>query len=84
MLTQQIHPPAKWSINTINFAFFDDLSVKTYFPEIDGFTYPKGLIMTNYPEKDYLNQYWDLKLFYKEYIGSQILSPIIIYEKRKT
>ena len=39
--------------------------------------------MVNYAENNYLDQYRDLKLFYKEYIGETILSPIITYDKMK-
>ena len=39
--------------------------------------------MVNYEEDNYLEQYGDLKLFYKEYIGDQHLSPIKTYDKRK-
>ena len=40
--------------------------------------------MVNYGENNYLEQYKDLKLFYKEYVGEQLLSPIISYDKMKT
>ena len=39
--------------------------------------------MVNYEENNYLEQYKDLKLFYKEYVGDQLLSPIISYDKMK-
>ena len=39
--------------------------------------------MVNYGENIYLEQYKDLKLFYKEYVGDQLISPIITYEKMK-
>ena len=40
--------------------------------------------MVNYEENNFLEQYKDLKLFYKEYVGEQLLSPIISYDKMKT
>ena len=40
--------------------------------------------MVNYAEINYLEQYNDLELFYKEYVGDQLLSPIITYDKMKT
>ena len=40
--------------------------------------------MVNYEENKYLEQCRDSKLFYKEYIGEQLLSPIITYDKMKT
>ena len=39
--------------------------------------------MVNFEENNYLEQYKDLKLFYKEYVGDQLLSPIITYDKMK-
>ena len=39
--------------------------------------------MVNYQENNYLEQYEDLKLNYKEYVGDQLLSSIITYDKMK-
>ena len=39
--------------------------------------------MVNCEENNHLEQYKDLKLFYKEYVGDQLLSPIITYDKMK-
>ena len=39
--------------------------------------------MVNNEENNYLDQYRDLKLFYKEYVGESMLSPIITYDKLK-
>ena len=39
--------------------------------------------MVNFEENNYLEQYKDLKLFYKEYVGESMLSPIITYDKMK-
>ena len=38
----------------------------------------------NYEQNDYIEQYKDLKLFFKEYIGEQLLSPFISYPDMKT
>ena len=38
----------------------------------------------NYEEKNYIEQYRDLKIFFKEYIGEPILSPFILYPDMKT
>ena len=40
--------------------------------------------MVNYEENNYLEQYKDLKLFYKEYVGEQLLSHTMTYDKSKT
>ena len=34
-------------------------------------------------QKNYLDQYRDIKLFYNEYIGESMLNPIITYDKMK-
>ena len=38
----------------------------------------------NYEQNDYIEQYKDLKLFFKEYIGEELLSPFISYPDMKT
>ena len=52
-----------------NPAIFDSNHVTKYFIEIDGVRYPKVGVLTNFEENSYLDQYRDLKLFYKEYVG---------------
>ena len=66
-----------------NNAIFDEVEVKKYYSEIDGVRYPKNPIMVNFAENNYLEQYRDLKLFYKEYVGEPMLSPIITYDRMK-
>ena len=39
-----------------NIAIFDNVNVKKYFCEIDGYRYPKDAVLTNFPENDYLDQ----------------------------
>ena len=38
----------------------------------------------NYEQNDYIEQYKDLKLFFKGYIGEQLMSPFISYPDMKT
>ena len=38
----------------------------------------------NYEQNDYTEQYKVLKLFFKEYIGEQLMSPFISYPDMKT
>ena len=38
----------------------------------------------NYVQNDYIEQYKDLKLFFKECIGEQLMSPFISYPDMKT
>ena len=66
-----------------NISIFDNLDVRKYFVEIDGQRYPRDSILTNYGENDYIDQYSDLKLFYKEYIGEELLSPFVSYPDMK-
>ena len=69
--------------NRFNNAIFDHVNVRKYYSEIDGIRYPKNPVMVNFEENIYLEQYKDLKLFYKEYVGDQLLAPIITYDKMK-
>ena len=71
------------SNNRFNNTIFDNVKVRKYYVEIDGVRYPKNPIMIDYDKNNYLDQYRDLKLFYKEYVGEPILSPIITYDKMK-
>ena len=43
----------------------------------------KNPVMVNFEENNHLEQYKDLKLFYKEYVGEPMLSPIITYDKNE-
>ena len=55
--------------NQFNNAIFDHVGVKRLFVEIDGVRFPKDPIETNFPDNKCLDQYRDLKVFCKEYIG---------------
>ena len=50
---------------------------------MDGYTYTKDAVLTNFPENDYLDQNRDLKLFYKENIGEILMNPFISYNGKK-
>ena len=52
--------------------------------EIDGQRNPKESLLINYEEKDYIEEYNDSKLFFKEYIGDHLLKPFISYQDLKT
>ena len=62
-----------------NLSIFDNINVRKYFVEIDNIRYPRDGILINYPENDYIDQYRDLKLFYKEYLGEELLNPFVSY-----
>ena len=67
-----------------NISVFDHLDVRRYFIEIDGVRYPRDAVLTNYNQNDYLDQYKDVKLFYKEYVGEELLNPFLSYPDMKT
>ena len=71
-------------ISTKNVAIFDNLDLRKYYIEIDGQRYPRDSSLMTYEQNDYIEQYKDLKLFFKEYIGEQLLSPFISYPDMKT
>ena len=67
-----------------NIAIFDDLNLQKYYIEIDSVRYPRDSVLVNYEQNDYIEQYKDLKLFFKEYIGEELMSPFISYPDMKT
>ena len=75
------NPAGNLSNNRFTNAIFDHVDVRKYYSEINGIRYPKNPVMVNFEENNYLEQYKDLKLFYKEYVGDQLLSPITTYDK---
>ena len=46
--------------------------------------YPRDNVHVNYEQNHYIEQYKDLKIFFKEYIGEQLMSPFISYPDMKT
>ena len=71
-------------ISTKNVAIFDNLGLRKYYNEIDGQRYPRDSSLMIYEQNEYIEQYKDLKLFFKEYIGEQLMSPFISYPDMKT
>ena len=69
---------------SVNPAIFDSEHVKKNFVEIDGIRYPKDGVLTIYETNSYLDQYRDLKLFYEEYVGEELLQPYITYPNMKS
>ena len=64
-------PTAKRTLTTNiqnNVAILDHVNVKKYFVEIDGYRYPRDAVLTIFAENEYLDQYRDLKLFFKRYV----------------
>ena len=66
-----------------NPAIFDSNHVTKYFVEIDGVRYPQDGVLTNFEQNSYLDQYRDVKLFYKEYFGEELLQPYITNPEMK-
>ena len=52
-------------ISTKNVAIFDNLGLRKYYIEIDGQRSPRDSSLMNYEQKDYIEQYKDLKMFFK-------------------
>ena len=72
------------AISTKNVVIFDNLDLRKYYIEIDGQRYPRDSSLMNYEQNDYIEQYKNLKLFFKEYIGEQLMSPFMTYPDMKT
>ena len=66
-----------------NPAIFDNNHVTKYFVEIDGIRYPKDGVLLNFEENSNLDQYRDIKLFYKDYVGEELLQPFITFPDMK-
>ena len=67
-----------------NISIFDHLDVREFFVEIDSVRYPRDNILTGYAENEYIDQYRDLKRFYREYVREELLSPFISYTDLKS
>ena len=75
---------ADTAIKNNNNAIFDNLNLQKYYVEIDSVIYPGDSVLVNYGQNDYIEPYKDLKLFFKEFIGEQLMSPFISYPDVKT
>ena len=71
-------------ITTKIIAISDNLDLRKYYVEIDGFRYPRDSFLMNYEQNDYIEQYKDLKLFFKEFIGEELMTPFVSYPEMKT
>ena len=67
-----------------NFAIFDHLNLQKSFAEIDEIRFPRDGMLVNDEQNDYIEQYKDLKLFFKENIGEELKTPFISYTDTKT
>ena len=52
--------------------------------EIDGQQYSRDCLLIDYEQIDYIEQYKNLRLFFKEYVGEQLLNLFISYSDMET
>ena len=67
-----------------NPAIFNNMKVQETSVNIDTTRYPDVPYSTEMALNKYTEHYKNIELFYKEYIGEQILSPYIAYDEWKT
>ena len=82
--THQTRTRADTANKNNNIAIFDNLNLQKYYVEIDGLRYPRDSVLVNYEQNNYIEQYRTLKLFFKEYIGEELMTPFISYTDMKT
>ena len=66
-----------------NFAIIDNLNLQKYYVEIVSVRYLRDSVLVNYKQNDYIEQYKDSNLFFKENIGEELMSPFISYPDMK-
>ena len=81
---QQTRIRADTANKNYNKALFDNLNLQKYYDEIDSVRYPRESVLVYYEQNDYFEQYKELKLFFKEYIGEELMSPFKSYPDMKT
>ena len=67
----------------LKISIFDNLNVRKYFVEIDSIRHLRDVVLINYPENDYIDQYKDLKIFFEEYVEEELLNPFSSYINMK-
>ena len=67
-----------------NIAIFDNLNLQKYYVEIDSVRYPRDSVLVKYEQNDYIEQYKELKLLFKGYIGEELMNSFISYPDMKT
>ena len=67
-----------------NISIFDTNHVtKFLLKSMELVTLPRDGLSTNFEENSFLDHYKDLKLFYRDYVGEQLLNPYKSYTDRK-
>ena len=67
-----------------NIAIFDNLHLRKYYVEIDGQRYSRESFLVNYEQNNYFEQNKDLKMFLREFIGEELMTPFFSHPDRKT
>ena len=57
--------------------------MRKYHVENDGVRYPRDCVNVDYGLNDFVDQYRDWNLFYREYVGEELLNPFISYRDMK-
>ena len=65
-------------------AIFDNPNLQKYYVEIDSVSYPRDTVLINYEQNDYIEPSKDLKFYFKEYNGEELMSPLLSYSDMKT
>ena len=67
-----------------NFAILDNLDLRKFYVETDGQRYPRDSVIINHEENDYIEQYKNLKKYYRECFGEQLINPFFLYLDMET
>ena len=67
-----------------NIAIFGNLDLRNFLIEVDAIRYPRDSILVNFEQNDYIEQFKEIKVFFREYIGEELMSPFIFYPDMKT
>ena len=67
-----------------NIVMIDNLNLQKKYVEIDSLRYPRDSVLVEYKQNDYIEKYKDLQLFFKEYVGEELMTPFISYLDIKT
>ena len=66
-----------------NIAIFENLNLQKNYVEIDSVRYPRDSVLVNFEQNDCIEPYKDLKFYFKEYIGEELMSPLISHSDMK-
>ena len=75
----QIRAGADTANKNNNIAIFDNLNLQKFYVEIDGVRYPRDSVLVIYEQRDYIEQYKNLKIFFKEFVRKELMTPFISY-----